>query len=117
MVLILEFLPCNSRIWTTFPCTLPIHLYTFDPTKKWNMSHFGYNKKSKLVVEAIQALCLKLDQFVYNLGHHSPYEVILYIWIQRLYLKGKSSEDAVQLIYKAKKRYLLKHSCGVGNVK
>ncbi len=81
------------------------------------MADSGYDKKSKFIVDTIQALHLKLGQFIYNLVHHCPYEVVLYIWIQKLYLKRKSSEEALQLIYKAKKRYLLKHGCGVKSVK
>ncbi|MBQ0735791.1 hypothetical protein [Aquimarina celericrescens] len=74
------------------------------------MNHFGYNKKSKFIVDTIQALHIKLDQFMYNLVHHSPYEIVLYIWIHKLYLKGKSSEDAVQLIYKARNMLLSKEA-------
>ncbi len=78
------------------------------------MGCFGYNKKSKFIVDTIQALHLRLDQFMYNLVHHSPYELMLYIWIHKLYLKGKSSEQAVQFTYKAKRRYLLQYGCRGG---
>ncbi len=39
---------------------------------------------------------------MYNLVHQQPYEMILYIWIHKLYIKGKSIEDATKLICKAK---------------
>ncbi len=80
------------------------------------MRRFGYNKKSKFTIDTVLALNLKLklDQFMYNLVHYSPYKLMLYIWIHKLYLKGKSSEQAVQFIYKAKRRYLLQYGCRGG---
>ncbi|GAA4276496.1 hypothetical protein [Aquimarina mytili] len=66
------------------------------------MKHFGYNKKSKFITDVILALQIKLDEFMYNLVHQQPYEVIVYIWIHKLYIKGKSTDDATKLIYKAK---------------
>ncbi len=72
------------------------------------MRHSGYNKKSKFIVDIIQSLHMKLDEFMYNLVHHSPYEMILYIWILKLYKRDKSRKDAIQLIYKARNLLLLK---------
>ncbi len=71
------------------------------------MTQFEYPKKSKFIVDIIQALHIQLDEFMYKVVHHSPYETILYIWIHKLYIKRKSCEDAVQLIYKARNMYLL----------
>ncbi len=72
------------------------------------MASFTYNKKSQFIVDIILALHMKIDEFMYNLVHHHPYETILYLWIHKLYLKGKSSDEAIQLIYKARNIVLLK---------
>ncbi len=53
---------------------------------------------------------MKLDVFMYNLVHYNPYEIVLYVWINKLYTKGKTTEDAVQLIYKARNILLLKQN-------
>ncbi len=66
------------------------------------MKHYGYNKKSKFITDIILALNMKLDEFMYNLVHHKPYEVTLYLWIHKLYAKDKSINDAILLIHKAR---------------
>ncbi|GAA4273657.1 hypothetical protein U6A24_18195 [Aquimarina gracilis] len=71
------------------------------------MGYSEYDEKSKFVVDTILALHFKLDQFMYDLVHCSHYEIIIYLWIQNLYHKGKSCEEAVQLIYRARNLFLL----------
>ncbi|TSE02780.1 MULTISPECIES: hypothetical protein [Aquimarina] len=61
-----------------------------------------YLIKNKFISEILEALHIKADEFVYNLGQHNPYEIILYTWIHKLYGKGKSVDEAIQLIYKAR---------------
>ncbi|MBP2831195.1 hypothetical protein J8281_03260 [Aquimarina sp. U1-2] len=75
------------------------------------MNTYVYNHRSQFLVNTIHAMHLKLDQFMYNLVHCSPYEIIIYIWIHKLYDKQKTSEEAVQLIYKARNLFLL-GKCG-----
>lgn len=43
-----------------------------------------------------------MNEFIYNLSHNGSYEIILYSWINKLYAKDKTAEEAVQLIYKAR---------------
>ncbi|WP_438423998.1 hypothetical protein [Aquimarina macrocephali] len=69
-------------------------------------SHLHHNK-SKFVIVIIESLHMKADTFMYNLAHHHPYEMLLYVWINKLYTKGKSIDDAIQLIYKARNILLL----------
>ncbi|WP_271783268.1 hypothetical protein [Aquimarina algiphila] len=57
--------------------------------------------------DILKMLHLKMDIFMYNLVHYHPYEMILYIWINKLYAQNKATEDAIQLIYKARNRFLL----------
>ncbi len=57
--------------------------------------------------DVLKMLHLKMDEFMYNLVHYHPYEIILYIWINKLYAQNKSREEAIQLIYKARNRFLL----------
>ncbi|WP_271768991.1 hypothetical protein [Aquimarina algiphila] len=59
--------------------------------------------------DILQALHHKMDEFMYNLVHYSSYEIILYLWINKLYAQGKSSDEAIQLIYKARNILLLNH--------
>ncbi|MBP2832822.1 hypothetical protein J8281_11555 [Aquimarina sp. U1-2] len=77
------------------------------------MTSHGYTTKNQFLVKTIQDLHIPLDQFMYNLVHCSHYEVIIYIWIHKLYDKQKTSEEAVQLIYKARNLFLL-GKCGAG---
>ncbi len=52
--------------------------------------------------DILKMLHLKMDEFMYNLVHYSPYEMILYVWMNKLYDKGWTSEKAIELIYKAR---------------
>ncbi len=71
------------------------------------MDQKNQHQKNKFMVAIMQALHMRFDEFMYNLVHHSPYEIILYSWINKLYTQGKSSDDAIQLIYKARNIFLL----------
>ncbi|WP_146052697.1 hypothetical protein [Aquimarina sp. I32.4] len=71
------------------------------------MECLEYNNKHQFMSDVLQMLHLNMDLFMYNLVHHAPYEMILYDWINKLYTKGTSSDDAVQLIYKARNILLL----------
>ncbi|WP_271784985.1 hypothetical protein [Aquimarina algiphila] len=57
--------------------------------------------------DILQALHLKMDTFMYNLVHCSPYEIILYVWMNKLYAKGKTSDEAIVLIYKTRNIFFL----------
>ena len=54
-----------------------------------------------------------MDTFMYNLANGHPHEPLLYLWIDKLYAKNKSSEDAVQLIYKVRNIFLLQNKVGL----
>ncbi len=71
------------------------------------MPPYPNTDKNKFITAILQALHLKTDAFVYNLTKQSPYEMIIYVWIDKLYEKGKTTEEAVQLIYKARNIFLL----------
>lgn len=77
------------------------------------MQAYPDRQKHQYIVTIIQALHLKLDTFIYNLAHQNPYETLLYTWITKLYTKGKSSDEALQLIYKARNRFLLRCELGL----
>ncbi len=74
------------------------------------MEFCSYHEKSKFITEIIEALHIKQDAFMYNLAHHHPYEMLLYTWINKLYTKEKTSEEAIQLIYKARNILLLNNN-------
>ncbi len=69
--------------------------------------HTQQQHKNKFIAVILQALHLKFDQFIYNLAHREPYETIVYRWINKLYSQQKSSDQAIQLIYKARNVFLL----------
>lgn len=66
--------------------------------------------------DILTALHIKKDEFIYNLINYSPYEITLYLWINKLYSKGKSTDDAIQLIYKARNMFLLKNDTLCNNL-
>lgn len=74
------------------------------------MDSYSPHYKSKFVVAIIESLHMKADTFMYNLAHHHPYEMLLYVWINKLYTKGKSIDDTIQLIYKARNILLLRNN-------
>ena len=76
-------------------------MYRMEPYSNYNQNEF--------FTDIIEALHMKADTFMYNLSHHNPYEMLLYVWIYKLYNKKKSIEEATQLIYKAR-NILLLHS-------
>ncbi|WP_438424357.1 hypothetical protein [Aquimarina macrocephali] len=77
------------------------------------MEYLEYNSKHKFMSDVLKMLHLKMDTFMYNLAHHTPYEMVLYNWIDKLYSKGTSIEDAIQLIYKARNILLLNPKNGL----
>ncbi|WP_035095212.1 hypothetical protein [Aquimarina megaterium] len=71
------------------------------------MEYLEFNSKHKFMSDILKTLHFTMDTFIYNLANHSPYEMLLYRWINKLYTKGISSEEAIQLIYKARNILLL----------
>ncbi|TPN87969.1 hypothetical protein [Aquimarina algicola] len=70
--------------------------------------HIGSQpSKNKFIATVLAAFHMTTDQFMYNLVRQSLYETILYLWINKLYTKGKTSDEAIQLIYKARNLFLL----------
>ncbi|TPN87392.1 hypothetical protein [Aquimarina algicola] len=69
----------------------------------------GQQQKNVFINEVLAALHLSTNQFMYNLVHYHHYEVILYAWMTKLYKKGKSSDEAIQLIYKARNLFMLNY--------
>lgn len=104
-----------SSIPTSISCFSVTVSSTFDSAKGYYMEQFNYNNKSRFIVDIIQALHMRLDEFMYNLVHHNPYEMILYIWIHKLYKRRKSCDEAIQLMYRAKKILLLKQNNSLCN--
>ncbi len=68
--------------------------------------HLQYHKHHYFA-NILQAMHFKMDVFMYNLVHQGMYEMILYIWIDKLYKKGKTIEEALQILYKARNMLLL----------
>ncbi|PKV48544.1 hypothetical protein ATE84_0544 [Aquimarina sp. MAR_2010_214] len=77
------------------------------------MEYIEYNSKHQYMSNILKMLHLKMDIFMYNLAHHNSYETILYRWIHKLYSKGISIDDAIQLIYKARNILLLNPKNGL----
>ncbi|WP_108809208.1 hypothetical protein [Aquimarina spinulae] len=77
------------------------------------MQAYPQHDKNKFMSDILKTLHLTMDTFIYNLAHHTPYEMLLYRWINKLYTKGISSEEAIQLIYKARNILLLNPKNGL----
>ncbi|WP_025740897.1 hypothetical protein [Aquimarina pacifica] len=71
------------------------------------MDHQHHPDQHLFMAGIIQSLHLRLDDFIYNVAHQARYETILYHWMLTLYKKGKSVDDAIQLIYRARHFWLL----------
>jgi len=67
-----------------------------------------YSKKHQFISNTIIGLQHPVDRFMYNLVHSEYYELIMYHWILRLYYKGKSSELAIQILYRVRHYYLIR---------
>ncbi len=57
--------------------------------------------------QVLKMLHIDSDNFMYNLIHQSKYEIILYLWITNLYHKQKTSDEAVQIIYRARNIFFI----------
>ncbi len=77
------------------------------------MEAYPQHCKHQFIAHILHALHLTMDRFMYNLVHYSPYEMILYLWITKLYKKQTPTDQAIQLIYKARNVFLLR-GLGVG---
>ncbi|GAA4277039.1 hypothetical protein [Aquimarina mytili] len=77
------------------------------------MEAYLQHQKHHYFAAILQALHFKMDTFIYNLVHHQSYEMILYRWIVKLYKKRKTSDEALQLIYKARNILLLTSTNGL----
>ncbi|WP_205410259.1 hypothetical protein [Aquimarina longa] len=98
--------------YTPFALTQSLPLY-LALSKTSSMGTYIEQHKSKYISDILQALHHKVDTFMYNLVQYSPYEIILYTWINKLYTKGKTTDDAIQLIYKARNILLLNSQRGL----
>ncbi len=101
----MEFqIPENGLPFLAHHPFIPIHLLS---TKNKKMEAYLQHHKHLYFATILKALHFKMDAFMYNLAYNSPYEMLLYNWISKLYRKGKTSEEALQLIYKARNILLL----------
>ncbi len=74
------------------------------------MQHDKHHTQHLFIQTILTALHLQFDTFMYNLVHYHPYEIVLYVWINKLYRKGTSSDHAIQILYKARNMVLLTHN-------
>ncbi|WP_281988970.1 hypothetical protein [Aquimarina aggregata] len=73
-----------------------------------------YHKQNKFINDILKVFHLRMDEFIYKIVHHHPYEIVLYLWITKLYTRGKSTDEAIQIIYKARNIFLLSN-CSKNN--
>ncbi|MFC5047187.1 hypothetical protein ACFSTE_12030 [Aquimarina hainanensis] len=62
--------------------------------------------KTMFLTDLLQWLKLDINRFMIALTHGEPYETIIYLWIDKLYYKGKSKDEALNLILKAQRIHL-----------
>ncbi len=72
------------------------------------MIHQHSTTAHRFMTVILAALHMQHDDFIQQVAQRTPYETIVYHWIHNLYQKGKSTEEAIQLIYRAR------HICYLG---
>lgn len=60
------------------------------------------------MIEVLRALHLQSDNFFYDVLQKTPYEVLIYNWMDKLYKSGKSREEAIEYIHRARRLYILR---------
>ena len=75
------------------------------------MQYLENNDKHMFMSDVLKMLHIKTDIFLNNLANHHDYEMVIYLWIDKLFTKGKTSEEAVQIIYKARNIFMLQAPC------
>lgn len=62
----------------------------------------------RFINEVLSALHLESKSFFYDVAQKRPYEVLIYNWINKLYKKGKSREEAIEQIHRARRLFILR---------
>lgn len=63
--------------------------------------------KHRYLAEILVYLHLEFDNFILAILNGDPYETLVYQWVDKLYEKGKSINEALPVMYKARNFYLL----------
>ncbi|WP_103866595.1 MULTISPECIES: hypothetical protein [Aquimarina] len=58
--------------------------------------------------EVLNALHLEFKNFFCDVDKKRPYEVLIYTWINKLYKKGKTREEAIEHIHRARRLFILR---------
>ncbi len=56
----------------------------------------------------LKALHLESNYFFYDVVQKRPYEVLIYNWMNKLYKNGKSREEAIEYIHRARRLFILR---------
>ena len=78
------------------------------------MEHQHPTHHHLFIASVVQSLHFSVVEFMANVAAHYEYERMLYRWITKCYQRGKSSEETLQLIYKARNFFLLRREQGCG---
>ncbi len=58
-------------------------------------------------VNILKSLHLEKNKFFDDVINDAPYEVQIYKWIDKLYNQGKSVEEAIQLIHRVRRFFII----------
>ncbi len=61
----------------------------------------------QFLLDVLKALHLDATTFFDDLAQDAPYEVQIYVWMDKLYKQGKSADEAIELIHRVRRFYIL----------
>ena len=64
----------------------------------------------QFLLAVLKALHLDSTTFFDDLSQDAPYEVQIYRWTDKLYRQGKSIDEAIELIHRVRRFYILSNN-------
>ncbi len=61
----------------------------------------------RYLLNVLKALHLDATTFFDDVAQDAPYEVQIYVWIDKLYKQGKSADEAIERIHRVRRFYIL----------
>ncbi|WP_024768443.1 hypothetical protein [Aquimarina macrocephali] len=61
----------------------------------------------QFTLNVLKALHLDAGSFFDDVANDAPYEVQIYKWIDKLYKQGKSIDEAIELIHRVRRFFIL----------
>ena len=65
------------------------------------------SNQNQFILSIIQSIQIEVDDFTQRVANKECYELMIYRWSMRLFLKGLSSKQAIKIIHRARNFILL----------